>query len=225
MKHLRRLTLTLALLLSVVAVYAGGIKNAKELLAFVTAINKGEDYSAFKNEKGEVCLEADIDMAKVKKLPIIQSFGGTFDGQGYALKNWKAQNGLFHELLEGGKICNLRIDKSCVMKVKTKGGEIFLGWIANINKGRVENCETHGALTHKSNFTDGNVYVGGIVGSNRYVVYRCRNYGDISSASIYCSREKGKVVTVNVGGICGATYHKVIAGAKTDRCENYGAVK
>ena len=53
MKHLRRLTLTLALLLSVVAVYAGGIKNAKELLAFVTAINKGEDYSAFKNEKGE----------------------------------------------------------------------------------------------------------------------------------------------------------------------------
>ena len=98
MKHLRRLTLTLVLLLSVVAVYAGGIKNAKELLAFVTAINKGEDYSAFKNEKGEVCLEADIDMAKVKKMPAIQSFGGTFDGQGYALKNWKAQNGLFHEL-------------------------------------------------------------------------------------------------------------------------------
>ena len=79
-------------------------------------------------------------------------------------------------------------------------------------------------MTHKSNFTDGNVYVGGIVGSNRYVVYRCRNYGDISSASIYCSREKDKVVTVYVGGICGATYHKTLAAATTARCENYGNV-
>lgn len=65
MKYLRRLTLTLALLLSVVAVYAGGIKNAKDLQTFVTAINKGEDYSAFKNEKGEVCLEAEIGRAHV----------------------------------------------------------------------------------------------------------------------------------------------------------------
>ena len=224
MKHLRRLTLTLALLLSVVAVYAGGIKNAKELQAFVTAINKGEDYSAFKNEKGEICLEADIDMAKVKKLPAIKSFGGTFDGQGYALKNWKTQNGLFHELLEGGEIRNLKIDESCVMKVQTKGGETFVGWIADINNGRIENCENHGALFHKSNYTDGDVYVGGIVGSNRYVVYRCSNNGDINSASICCGREKGGVVTVYVGGICGATYPETLAAATTARCQNYGAV-
>ena len=188
MNYLKRVLLTFLLLLSVIAAYAAGIKNAQELTAFVTAINKGADISSFRNEKGEICLEADIDMAKVKKIAPIASFGGVFDGQGYALKNWKAQNGLFHELLEGGKIQNLRIDASCVMKTQTKGGETFVGWIANINKGIIENCETHGALTHKSNFTDGNVYVGGIVGSNRYVVYRCRNYGDISSASIYCSR-------------------------------------
>ena len=99
MNYIKRLSLFLVLLLSVIAVYAGGIKNAQDLMAFAAAINKGEDYSAFKNDKGEVCLEADIDMAKAKKMQTIKSFGGVFDGQGYALKNWKAQNGLFHERL------------------------------------------------------------------------------------------------------------------------------
>ena len=221
MNYLKRVLLTFVLLLSVIAAYAAGIKNAQELTAFVTAINKGADISSFRNEKGEVCLEADIDMAKVKKLAPIASFGGVFDGKGYALKNWKAQNALFHEILEGGKVRNLRIDASCVMKAQTKGGESFIGWIANINRGTIENCENHGALNHKSNYTDGNVYVGGIVGSNRYVVYRCRNYGEVTSASIAC----GKEVAVYVGGIAGATYPKSLPGATTARCENYGNVK
>ena len=182
MNYIKRLSLFLVLLLSVVAVYAGGIKDAQDLMAFVTAINEGQDYSAYKNDKGEVCLEADIDMAKAKKMQVIKSFGGVFNGNGFALKNWKAQNGLFHELLEGGKICNLKIDASCVMKAQSKGGEYFLGWIVNINNGTIENCENHGILNHKSNFTSGNVYVGGIAGSNRSVVYKCKNYGEVFSS-------------------------------------------
>ena len=215
----------LVLLFSIVVAYAGGIKDAKELEAFITALNQGTDIAQFRNDKGEVCLEADIDMAKVKKLAPAKSFGGVFNGQGYALKNWKAQNGLFHELLEGGKICNLKIDASCVMKAQSKGGEYFLGWIADINKGTIENCENHGNLSHRSNYTSGNIYVGGLVGSNRYVVYRCKNYGEVSSASISCSRDDDKTVTVYVGGIAGATYPKRALGATTARCENHGAVK
>ena len=225
MNYIKRLSLAFVLLLSVVAVYAGGIKNATDLVAFVTAINKGADISAYKNDKGEVCLEADIDMAKVKKIAPVISFGGVLNGQGFALKNWKAQNGLIQELLEGGKIYNLKIDASCVMKAQTKGGECFVGWIANINNGTIENCETHGTIAHKSNFTNGNVYVGGICGSNRYVVYRCKNYGEVSSASIACTREAGKEVIIYIGGIAGATYPKTILGATTARCENHGAVK
>ncbi len=221
MNNMKRLSLFLILLLSVVAVYAGGIKNAQELVAFATAINKGEDYSAFKNDKGEVCLEADIDMAKAKKMKTIKSFDGVFNGQGYALKNWKAKDALFGEIMKGGKVCNLKIDASCVMKAKSNGGEYFLGWIAAINNGTIENCENHGTLTHKSNTSDGNIYVGGIVGSNRYFVYKCKNYGDISSASFACTKK----VAVCVGGIAGATYPKSQVGASTARCENYGAVK
>ena len=75
MNYIKRLSIFAVLLLSVIAVYAGGIKDAQQLVAFVTAINKGEDYSAFKNDKGVVCLEADIDMAKVKKFTSKIVFG------------------------------------------------------------------------------------------------------------------------------------------------------
>ena len=66
MNYLKRLSMFLVLLLSVIAVYAGGISNAKELVAFAKAVNKGEDISAWRNEKGHIALEGDIDMAKVK---------------------------------------------------------------------------------------------------------------------------------------------------------------
>ena len=55
-----------ALLLPVSAL-AGGIKTAADLVAFATAINTGQSIDQWRNENGEVCLEADIDMAKVKK--------------------------------------------------------------------------------------------------------------------------------------------------------------
>ena len=220
MNYIKRLSLSLVLLLSVVAVYAGGIKNATDFVAFATALNKGESVNAWRNDKGEVCLEADIDMAKVKKFQSIKSFGGTFDGQGFAIKNWKAQNGLFHELLEGGKICNLRIDASCVMKAQTKGGEYMLGWIVNLNSGTVENCESHADINHKSNYSEENIFVGGLVGVNRYVIIDCKNYGKVNSACIACTDK----VAVRVGGIVGANFGKLILGSSVIRCENHGEV-
>ncbi|MBQ2703238.1 MAG: calcineurin-like phosphoesterase C-terminal domain-containing protein [Alistipes sp.] len=221
MRFFRRLSLTFLLLLSVVAVYAGGIKDATELVAFVTAINGGQDISAYRNDKGEVCLEADIDMAKVKKFTSVKTFGGVFNGQGYALKNWKAQRGLFHEILEGGKVCNLRIDSSCEMKAQNKGGEFFVGWIADINNGIVENCENHAPINHKSTYTEKDIYVGGIVGSNRYVVMSCRNYGAITST---CSGSATEGELLRMGGIAGGAYPKIVSGATIVRCENHGAV-
>ena len=221
MNYLKRVLLSFVLLLTVIAVYAGGIKNAQELVVFVNTINDGGDISNFRNDKGEVCLEADIDMAKIKKIASVKSFGGVFNGQGFALKNWKAQSGLFHEILEGGKVCNLRIDASCAMKAQNKGSEYFVGWIANINNGTIENCENHAPLSHKSGYTDKDLYIGGIVGSNRYVVYRCRNYGKISSV---CVSSKFGDQVLRIGGIAGGAYPKTILAATIARCENHGDV-
>ena len=222
MRYFKRLTLTLALLLSVVAVYAGGIKDANDLVAFVMAINKGTDYSQFRNEQGHICLEADIDMSKVKKLPAVKSFGGTFDGKGFALKNWNAQQGLFHEILEGGKVCNLRIDASCSMKAQNKNSaEYFLGWIAGINNGHIENCDNYAPLSHKSNYTGHSLYIGGLVGSNRNVIYKCRNFGEIVSI---CSGSEPNGIALYMGGIAGAAYGNIIACSMFARCENHGDI-
>ena len=222
MIHLRRLFLAFVLLLSIVESYAGGIRNAKDLVTFVTAINEGGDFSQFKNEDGIICLEADIDMAKVKNLASIKSFGGRFDGQGYTLKNWKAQGPLFYEILEGGKVCNLKIDGSCSMKAQNKGDkEYFFGWIAGINFGTIQDCENYAPINHKSNNAEKDVYVGGIVGSNRYVVYRCRNFGTITSI---CSASAPNKELLRLGGIAGGVYKDFLSCAVFARCENHGDI-
>ena len=64
MQNIKRLFLTFVLLFVVAAVYAGGIKSAADLVAFATALNKGESVAEWRNEQGVVCFEADIDMAK-----------------------------------------------------------------------------------------------------------------------------------------------------------------
>ena len=222
MKHSKRFLSVLVLLLCVVEMYAGGIRNAKDLVTFVTAINKGEDFSQFRNENGHICLEADIDMSKVKNLPSVTSFGGTFDGQGHALKNWKSQGPLFHEILDGGKVCNLRIDASCSMKAQNKDSEdYFLGWIAGINYGTIQDCENHAPVDHRSKYTRHNIFIGGIVGSNRYVVYRCRNYGPITSI---CSASAPENEVLRMGGIAGGSYKDFLPCSVFARCENHADI-
>ena len=92
---MKKLFLSLILSLFVFVAYAEGISNYKELLAFAKALNKEADISAWQNEKGVVCLKADIDMKKGKKFPTIKVFKGKFDGCGHKLYNWSAKSSLF----------------------------------------------------------------------------------------------------------------------------------
>ena len=71
---MRKLILSLILSLCAFFAYAEGISNYKELLAFAKAVNKEADISAWQNEKGVVCLKADIDMKKGKKFPTMKVF-------------------------------------------------------------------------------------------------------------------------------------------------------
>ena len=153
MNFTKRLSIFLLLLLSVVAVYAGGISNAKELVAFAKALNKGEDISAWRNEKGVICLEGDIDMAKVKKWTPIKEFKGSFDGNGFALLNWKSKSGgLFDLVAEGSVVKNVRIDGSSSMTIAK--GEPISGFIARVNKGTIQNCENNAPISYKATYTE-----------------------------------------------------------------------
>lgn len=221
MKLVKRLSAFLVLLLSVVAVYAGGISTAKEFVAFAKAVNKGEDISQWRNEKGVVCLECDIDMKKAKKWIPIKEFKGTFDGKGFLLKNWKTKQGIFDLVGEGGVVKNVRIDASCVMTV-LNAEEVISGYIARINKGTIQNCENSGAIIYKGADTEKNVYVGGLVGQNGYVVRDCRNNGAIATEIILASANKK--LSISVGGIVASTIPKGNRNITVFRCENTGEI-
>lgn len=219
---MKRLILSFLFIWSVAAAYAGGIRTAAELVAFTQAINDGLPTHQWRNEAGEVCLEADIDMAKVKKFSPISSFGGVFDGQGFSIINWKARSGLIDRLLEGGVIRNVVIAESCSMKVSGSDGEICVGFIVNCNHGTVENCENHGSVAHKADCAADRLFVGGVVGSNRCRVINCRNYGDISSVCV-ASVQKEQV-EMSIGGVVGGGYAKTEARPGIAYCENHGDV-
>lgn len=211
----------LLLLLSVIAVYAGGITNAKELAAFAKAVNKGEDISAWRNEKGTVCLECDINMSKMKKWTPIKEFKGTFDGKGFALTNWKTKVGLFDLVAEGGVVQNLRIDSSCSMTVPA-GEEVLAGFIANVNKGIIKNCENSGQINYKGTYTEKHIYIGGLVGQNGYVISDSRNTGAISTELYIASANK--TLSICVGGIAGAIIPKGSRIITINRCENSASI-
>ena len=218
---IKRIATLLILLLSAVAVYAGGIRSAKELLAFAAALNSGEDISAWQNEKGAVCLECDIDMAKMKKWSPIREFKGTFDGKGFALKNWKTKQGLFDMIADSAVVQNLKIDASCSMTVAAEG-EVIAGFIARISKGRVDNCENCAPIFYKGVLTEKSISIGGLVGQNGYVVSNSRNSGKITVECFIASLDNKQ--SIYVGGIAGRTVPKSRGYYTLFNCENSGAI-
>ena len=217
---MKRLSMFLLLLLSVVAVYAGGIGDVKERIAFAHAVNGGAERTEWQDDKGVVCLECDIDMKKAKSLPIITAFAGVIDGKGYALKNWKAKNGLIRELKEGGEIRNLRIDSSCAMTVRSASEPFVCGFIVEINSGILRNCENYGSIEHRADVA-GNIHIGGLCGRNRYVLIDCKNGGNIKSETLVATTVKQTELCI--GGLAGSSY-KNLKCASYIRCENSGDI-
>lgn len=222
MKNLKRFSLLFVLLFSVVAVYAGGIGDVKELIAFAKAVNSGASLAEWQDEKGVVCLECDIDMKKAKKLPVILSFNGVFDGKGYALKNWKAKSALIHELKYGGEVRNLRIDSSCSMKLAGTEEELIRGFIVNINSGTLRNCHNNGSIVYRSNIAGAAyTFIGGLCGINRYLLIDCKNGGAIEANALVASTSKKAGICV--GGLAGSS-RKNLKCASYIRCENSGNI-
>ena len=221
MKNLKRLSTLLVLLFSVVAVYAGGIGNVKELIAFAKAVNSGASLAEWQDEKGVVCLECDIDMKKAKKLPVILAYGGVIDGKGYALKNWKATNALIHELKSGGEVRNLCIDSSCSMKLAGTTEELVRGFIVNINSGTLRNCSNEGSIIYRSNVaSEAFTFIGGLCGINRYVIIDSKNSGRIEALTVASTSKKQGIC---IGGIA-ASSRKNHKSASYIRCENSGDI-
>ena len=77
---MKKLLLSLGLLLACAGAFAQGISSAKDLQEFIEACNAGESLSAWSRGDSVVVLTADIDLSKMKKMPQVTSFSGKFDG-------------------------------------------------------------------------------------------------------------------------------------------------
>ena len=221
---MKRFFLSLILSLFVFFAYAEGISNYKELLAFAKAVNKEADLSAWQNEKGVVCLKADIDMKKGKKFPTMEVFKGKFDGCGYKLYNWTTKSSLFNKVEPTAVIENLTIDASCRLSVKTSYNEAseLVAFIAKVNRGKIQNCVNHGTIEHIGEEAYKTIYIGAIAAVNYNIIYKCKNTGSVTSRFNFTKHAKG--MSLRMGGLVGTCYGKSLSGATIARCENSGNI-
>ena len=146
------------------------ISNADELVYFAKSVNvDGETYAG-----KTVKLTADIDLAGKLWIPVgqtqVSSFQGTFDGQGYTIKNMTVNYtgtnsnyacGLFGwiELHNGAPIViqNVKFDNANVTGIKYTG--VVAGYANGASGAEIKNC-----VVTNSTVTSNSKNAGGIIG-------------------------------------------------------------
>lgn len=187
------------------------IDGLDALAALAVRVNKGENMAGkfFKQT-------VDVDMTGVTDWTPINNFNGTYDGDGYCIKNFVYNNtstnrfGLFGYLGADSVVKNLTMDKSCSITARS-----YVGSIAYNSGGRVENCTNYGKVYAVGEAGQiSNLVVGGIVSSGKYLI-NCVNYGDVTANpnSSGFKAEGGNTA----GGIAATGY--VVVG-----CRNYGTI-
>ena len=140
--------------------------SAEERIVIENCQELQEIGSSEKHLDGNYVLEEDLDCDSVENFEPIgfeSSFSGTFDGNGYKIKNItidmqsKQSNkkvALFSEMNSQGEILNLGIKNPNI-----KGGEETAG-LVSYNSGIIQNCYLEGGVIKGSDYT------GGLVATN-----------------------------------------------------------
>ena len=211
---------------------AGGIATAADLAAFAAAVNAGESIAQWMNAEGKVVLLGDIDMSSVTSwTPIGASafnwasnalsltsgnmFTGYFDGQGYAIKNFKmvCDNattggawGIFGGLGAGAVVENLVIDESCSLEIKATA-PTDCGVIAGMMwDAKVRNITNNAAMKFDGNGGDNKRMTMAVVGmafaeADSTVISNVVNNGKIVAAAGGNTKNGG--TAVQVAGLLG----------------------
>ena len=211
---------------------AGGIATAADLAAFAAAVNAGESIAQWMNAEGKVVLLGDIDMSSVTSwTPIGAStfewasnalsltsgnmFTGYFDGQGYAIKNFKmvCDNattggawGIFGGLGAGAVVENLVIDESCSLEIKATA-PTDCGVIAGMMwDAKVRNITNNAAMKFDGNGGDNKRMTMAVVGmafaeTDSTIISNVVNNGKIVAAAGGNTKNGG--TAVHVAGLLG----------------------
>ena len=107
---------------------------------------------------------------------IIKTFAGTFDGQGYTISNYSA-NQAFHTALIGTLNGTVKNTKFSNFDLRSGGasqgsGKDYAGVIANTNNGTIDSCIVNNP-TFKSGRSRGDFYCGAISGKNNGTIKNC----------------------------------------------------
>lgn len=166
-------------------------------------------------------LTASIDLSGTTLSdPAISSFYGTFDGQGYVIRNFRAQSagplGLFGFLLQDAKVRNLGLVDARVTSPSSCGAlasQNYGGSVLNCySTGVVSSTRTSaGGLVGRNDGTLANCYctvqvsggngVGGLVGENMGTISSCH-----STSEVVGSGSVGGLVGWNMGGQITSSY-------------------
>ncbi len=219
------------------------ISSADELVQFATDVNAGAI-----PEGMQIFLTKHIDMSSVIDWAPIgngtfsgsafegAAFSGTFDGQGYAVKNLKINNdaapaqavvGLFG-ILNNATVKNVVLGEGSSIDVKSTDF-LSVGGIAAAAVGNttIENCDNRAAIKVETGIKDKRIEVGGILGAAHtdatdIVVKGCRNYGAMSSANTLSTNNGAN--GIQLGGIVGFVNGTSSGTCYTriSNCENHG---
>ncbi len=197
------------------------IMNANDLVDFIALANGDSGYDKWVNSDGEVKLGADIDLTGIT-LPQIETFGGKFNGQGFALKNLHLTLPLFKEILAEGVLKNLVIDQSCSLTPDLTSSNVSVGVIVGVGRGLVEGCVNNADVTINGNVTKDSTRFGLIVASGYGRIRDCINNGDFICNFPVVDQH------IYVGGITG--YYNPVAGQGEGEvfiqdCINNGVIK
>ena len=198
------------------------IDSAKRLQKLSTEYNK--DPQKWAGKYWEQTAVIDMDGMNFALIGTDTAFSGTYDGQGYAIKNLKIASGannvgLFGVIGNGATIRNVNLDSSCT--ITASAARCNVGGIAGMMNANGENtiqgCTSHAAVTGAapSSWSAGVSNAGGIVGdiqaNKQNLVIACKNYGSVT--------QKTKAAYY-AGGIAG----QLGANAIITACENHGDV-
>ena len=193
------------------------ITDAAQLQAFLSAASAGA-YDNFKNENGEVLLGSDIDMTGVTLTSATQ-FDGVFNGQGYALKNWKS-DGTTIFAVNNGTVKNVVLDESCELNQPAEIGGDF-GFIVSTNNNMVSGCANNADVKLLNGSFSAAANMGILVGYSPAGahVQNCINNGDLQ-----ISATGNAAGTCYIGTVQGRLASSTGADTEISNCINNGNI-
>lgn len=141
----------------------------------------------------------DIDCTEIADFVLLASYQGEFDGNGYAIYNFKSTQGsLFTSLAAQAVVKNVSLDCHLSLSNKQHNG----GLVSGENLGTVTNCCVKGELNVVTGAST--QYVGGIVSVNKGTIE-----SSYSQMKIHISGTELAENEIYAGGICGGNDHQI----------------